>query len=62
MIYFLRKIFPPSEVLEVCIYPHLPPPIFHPPTRGIFPVGGWEILGSGNLTTSNSDHMNLLES
>ena len=57
MIYFLRKIFPPSEVLEVCIY-HLQCFL-----RGKNPtVGGWEILASGNLTRSDSDHFNLLES
>ena len=58
MIYFLRKIFPPCEVLEVCIYSHLQ--YFF--KGGISSVRGWEILGSGNLTRSDSDHLNLLES
>ena len=58
VIYFLRKIFPPSEVLEV-MYILLPPVFF----KGeIPPVGEWKILGSGNLTRSDSDHLNLLES
>ena len=58
MIYFLSKIFPPCEVLEVCIYSHLQ--YFF---KGeISSVRGWEILGSGNLTRSDSDHLNLLES
>ena len=58
MIYFLRKILPPSEVLQVCIYSHLQCFL-----RGeIPPLGGWEILGSENLTRSDSDHLNLLES
>ena len=26
------------------------------------PVGGWEIFGGGNLTKSDSDHFNFLES
>ena len=57
MIYFLRKIFPPPEVLEVCIY-HMQCFL-----RGKIPtVGGWEILASVNLTRSDSDHFNLLES
>ena len=57
MICFLRKIFPPSEVLEVCIY-HLQCFL-----KGEIPtVGGWEILASGNLARSDSDHLNLLES
>ena len=38
----------------------LPSPVFF---KGkIPPVGRWEILGSGNLTKSDSDHLNLLES
>ena len=58
MMYLLRKIFLPSEVLEVCIYSHLQCFL-----RGkIPPVRGWEILGGGNMTQSDSDHLNLLES
>ena len=58
IIYFLRKIFPPSEVLEVCIYSHLQCFL----REKIPPVGAWEILAGGNLTRSDSDHLNLLES
>ena len=58
MMYFLRKIFPPSEVLEVCIYSHLQCFL----REKIPPVGAWEILAGGNLTRSDSDHLNLLES
>ena len=58
MMYFLRKIFPPSEVLEVCIYSHLQCFL----REKIPPVGAWEILVGGNLTRSDSDHLNLLES
>ena len=58
MIYFLRKIFPPSEFLEVCIYSHLQCFL----REKIPPVGGWEILGGGDLTRSDSDHLSLLES
>ena len=58
MMYFLRKIFPPSAVLEVCIYSHLQCFL----REKIPPVGGWEILGGGDLTRSDSDHLSLLES
>ena len=58
MMYFLRKIFPPSEVLEVCIYSHLQCFL----REKILPVGAWEILAGGNLTSSDSDHLSLLES
>ena len=27
----------------------------------MLPVGGWAVLGGGNLTKSDSDHLNLLE-
>ena len=38
----------------------LPSPVFF---KGeIPPVGRWEISGSGNLTRSDSDHLNLFES
>ena len=58
MIYFLRKIFPPSEFLEVCIYSHLQCFL-----RDKIPlVGGWEILGGGDLKRSDSDYLSLLES
>ena len=57
MIYFLRKIFPPSEFLEEWIYSHLQCFL----REKIHPVGGWEILGSGDLKRSDSDHLSLLE-
>ena len=58
MMYFLTKIFPPSEVLEVCIYSRLQCFL----REKIPPAGAWEILAGGNLTRSDSDHLNLLES
>ena len=48
--YFLRNIFPPSEVLEVCIYSHLS--VFigeNPVSRSV------GILAGGKLTRSDSD-------
>ena len=38
----------------------LPSPVFF--KGAIPPVGVWEILGSGNLTKKDSDHLNILES
>ena len=58
MIYFLRKIFPPSEFLEVCIYSHLQCFL----REVIPPVGGWEILGGRDLKRSDSDQLSLPES
>ena len=56
--YVLRKIFPPSEVLEVCINSHLQCFLW----EKIRPVGAWEILAGGNLTRSDWAHLNVLES